>query len=99
MINKTELLELATAVAKALIEFERTAEKGKTVYSNLSKEVRKSNKIEVFGQKLKEIMEYESSDNEVFRKAFVEAYYLPKDSFPLFMTLIDFEYTYWKSKN
>ena len=99
MINKTELLELATAVAKALIEFERTAEKGKTVYSNLSKEVRKSNKIEVFGQKLKEIMEYESSDNEVFRKAFVEAYYIPKDSFPLFMTLIDFEYTYWKSKN
>ena len=44
-------------------------------------------------------MEYESSDNEVFRKAFVEVYYLPKDSFPLFMTLIDFEYTYWKSKN
>lgn len=98
MINKTELLELATAVAKALIEFERTAERGKTVFSNLSKEIRKTYKLEVFIQKLNEVMEYGASNNEVFRKALLETYDIPKDSFSLFITLIDFEYTYWKSK-
>lgn len=98
MINKTELLQLATDVAKALIAFEARSEKGKTVYSTLSKEVRKSYKIENFIEKLTEVMEKETVDNDIFRKAVTEVYYIPRDSFPLFMALVGFEYTYWKSK-
>lgn len=100
MINKTELLDSATELAKALLEFESTAEKGKTVYSNLSKEVRKASRFEVFGDKIKEVMiNAPGNKEEVFKKAFTDAYYLPRDIFPLFIVLLDFEYNYWKLKD
>lgn len=99
MINKTELLDLATSVATALIEFEKTAEKGKTVFSNKVKETKDSSNLKLFISNLTEIMELSSANAETFRSTVYEVLKMPSDNFPLFITLIRFEYAYWKSIN
>lgn len=99
MINKTELMEQATKIARALIEFENTSEKGRTVFSVLSKEIRKASKLDTLVNKLKEVIAYEPANADVFRNMVKEVLVMPADKFPLFIALIDFEYVYWKSKN
>lgn len=99
MINKTELMEQATKIARALIEFENTSENGRTVFSVLSKEIRKASKLDTLVNKLKEVIAYEPANADVFRNMVKEVLVMPADKFPLFIALIDFEYVYWKSKN
>lgn len=99
MINKTELLNLATHVAVALIEFEKTAEKGKTVFSNMVKETKDSSNLKQFINNLTGILEISPANAETFRTTICEVLKMPADNFPLFITLIRFEYAYWKSKN
>lgn len=99
MINKTELLDLATNVAFALIEFEKTTEKGKTIFSNMVKETKDSCNIKSFISNLTEIMEKSPVHADTFRATITEVLKMPADNFPLFITLIRFEYAYLKSKN
>jgi hypothetical protein len=98
MLNKTELLNLASDIAKALLEFEKLEERGKKVYSQLSQEVRESKNMKVFIEKLTNVLDYTPANAEVFRSVIIETLKMPSDNFPLFITLICFEYVYWKSK-
>ncbi len=99
MLNKTELLKLATEVATALIEFEKSDERGKKVFSTLSQEARESGNIKAFVDKLTEVLNYQPTNSDVFKEVVEEILKMPSDSFPLFATLIRFEYAYKKSKN
>jgi hypothetical protein len=99
MLNKTELLNLASDVAKALLEFEKLEERGKKVYSTLSQDVRDASSLRVFVNKLTEVLEHTPENTEVFKKVVEEGLKMPSDNYPLFVTLIRFEYVYWKSKN
>lgn len=99
MLNKTELLKLATEVASALFEFEKSDERGKKVFSTLSQEVRESGNIKVFIDKLTEVLNHQPANADVFKEVVEEVLKMPSDNFPLFATLIRFEYAYKKSKN
>lgn len=99
MLNKTELLKLATGVASALFEFEKSDERGKKVFSTLSQEVRESGNIKVFIDKLTKVLSHQPANAGVFKEVVEEVLKMPSDSFPLFATLIRFEYAYKKSKN
>jgi uncharacterized membrane-anchored protein YjiN (DUF445 family) len=101
MLNKTELLNLASDVAKALSEFEKPKQddRGKKVLSTLSQEVRESSNLRLFIDKLTEVLNQTPSNADAFKKVVDEILKMPSDNFPLFVTLIRFEYAYLKSKN
>lgn len=98
MLNKTELLNLASEVAEALIIFEKQSEKGKTVFLRLSQEARESGSLKNFIDKLTEILNYVPLNADVFKNVVEQVLKMPYDNFPLFVTLIRFEYAYKKSK-
>lgn len=97
MINKTELLELASSLAQSLIDFEEEEERGKKVFSTLSKEVRESKNLKHFIDKLSIILPYAPSKGLVFESTVEAVLKMPSDNFPLFITLIRFEYALKKS--
>lgn len=100
MLNKTELLQLASDVAKALLEFENQPDnRGKKDLSTLSDEVRSSNNVKIFIDRLTSVLEKKSEHAETFKNVVDQVLKMPADNFPLFATLIRFEYTYQKSKN
>jgi hypothetical protein len=98
MLNKTELLKLATRVAGALFEFEKSDERGKKVFSTLSQEVRESGNIKAFIDKLTVVLNHQPTNADVFKEVVEEILKMPSDNFPLFITLIRFEYAFQKSK-
>jgi hypothetical protein len=116
MLNKTELLSLASSIAKALLEYEKEGlelekstdsigkkgvapkERGKTTRHQRSQEVQDSTNIKVFVEKLTEVLGSAPTNAEVFRSTVIEILKMHSDNFPLFITLIRFEYVYWKSK-
>lgn len=99
MLNKTELLNLAADVAKALIEFEGKSKQGKNVFSRLVEEVKTSSNIKFFIDKLTEVLDHEPSNATKFKEVVTQVLKMPADTFPLFSTLIRFEYQYQKSQN
>jgi hypothetical protein len=99
MLNKTELLNLASDVASALSEFEKSDERGKKVLSTLSQEVRESSNLKIFIDKLTEVLTHSPSNAKSFKRVVEETLKMPSDNFPLFVTLIRFEYAYIKSDN
>lgn len=99
MLNKTELLKLATGVAGALLDFEKSDERGKKVFSTLSQNVRESGNLKTFIDKLTEVLNHLPSNADVFKEVVEQVLKMPSDNFPLFITLIRFEYAYKKSKN
>lgn len=99
MLNKTELLKLATSVAGALLDFEKSDERGKKVFSTLSQNVRESGNLKTFIEKLTEVLNHLPSNADVFKEVVEQILKMPSDNFPLFITLIRFEYSYKKSKN
>ncbi|MEN7548054.1 hypothetical protein AAG747_09040 [Rapidithrix thailandica] len=99
MLNKTELLDLASQAAEALLAFEKTAEKGKTVFSRLVDEVKTASNIRVFIDKITEVLDHSSTNASVFKNVVEQIVKMPTDNFPLFITLIRFEYQYQKSQN
>lgn len=99
MLNKTDLLNLASGIGSALINLEKKDERGKTVLSNISKEVRDSKSIRGFIESLSNLIEQAPENATVFRKTVEEVLQMPSDNFPLFITLIRFEYNYQKSQN
>ncbi|MDD2529080.1 MAG: hypothetical protein PHT26_13670 [Lentimicrobiaceae bacterium] len=99
MLNKTELLKLAAGVAAALIDFEKSEERGKKVYYTLSQEVKESNNLKTFIDKMTEILEHVPANAAVFKEVVEQVLKMPYDSFPLFVTLIKFEYAFQKIQN
>ena len=99
MLNKTELLNLASNVAGALSDFEKSDERGKKVYSTLSQDIRESGSLKNFIDKLSEVLNYFPLNADVFKEVVEQVLKMPYDNFPLFITLIRFEYAYKKSKN
>jgi len=99
MLNKTELLKLASDVAKALSELDKADDRGKKVFATLSQEVRESNNLRLFIDKLTTVLNQAPSNAETFKEVVEAVLKMPLDNFPLFVTLIRFEYAYLKSKN
>jgi hypothetical protein len=105
MLNKTELLELAAKVAEALVEHEKPKKnkegkdtnRGKSTKSQLSKEIKEAKHIREFVDKLTLILQDNPEKANTFHNVVKETLALPSDSFPLFITLVRFEYQYQKS--
>ena len=98
MLNKTELLDLAGQVAALLLQFEEAGkDRGKKVNDQLSEEIRSATSLRLFIDKLSEVLTIFPSANETFRKVVDNAVKMPSDHFPLFVTLIRFEYASQKN--
>lgn len=97
MLNKTELLTLAAHTAKALLDFEtkgKTENRGKTNQKQASKEVRDSKNLREFIEKLTEILAAAPEHADTLKEVVEQVLKMPSDNFPLFVTLIRFEYQY-----
>jgi hypothetical protein len=99
MLNKTELLKLASEIAKSLIDLEGKEERGKKVLSTLSGEVRNAKNLITFIDKITEVLDELPDSGESMKATVEQVLKMPSDNFPLFITLIRFEYTYQKAKN
>lgn len=97
-LNKTQLLELASQLAQILHAVEKLGEKGKKEMSNLSKETRESKNVRQFIEYLSMVIEYVGDDDkQILRQIVEEVLAMPSDNFPLFITLVRFEYNYQES--
>lgn len=95
MLNKTELLQLAADVAKSLINLESTNnQRGKSTQTQSSKELLESKSLKAFIDGLTENID--ESNAETFKNVVEQLVKMPSDNFPLFLTLIRFEYAYQK---
>lgn len=99
MLNKTELLKLASDIGSSLIAIEEKDERGKKIYSTLSQEIRDSKNIKAFIENLSKVLEQTPENADVFKNVVEETLKMPSDNFPLFITLTRFEYNYQKAKN
>jgi hypothetical protein len=99
MLNKTELMQLASDVATSLINLEKgqtEREKSKTTQPQSSKELMDSKSIKGFVEGLERLL---NTDNAaIFKDVYNQVVPMPADNFPLFITLIRFEYTYQSKK-
>lgn len=103
MLNKTELLELAGNVAEALIELENQDERAKKIFFTLSGEIRNSGSLKVFIENITNAVEKSEKEFSInyapkFKSVVDQILKMPSDNFPLFITLIRFEYQYQKSQ-
>lgn len=99
MLNKTELLKLASDVAATLIAHESkdsNENRGKSGKSNQTKEVLESNSLKRFIDSI--IILINNENAETFKEMVEQIIKMPSDNFPLFATLIRFEYTYQTKK-
>lgn len=100
--NKKELNALAEQVAQALIDFESKSinsksNRGKSTESRLSDDVKSSKSLKEFITNLTTLMSKYKEGSEIFKKVKDAIIELPSDLFPLFITLIRFEYQFKKS--
>lgn len=99
MLNKTELLSMASDIAQVLTRIElksKEAKRGKTATEQESKKIIESRSIKTFIDELILVMEKSPSDSTLIREIVKEVIKMPYDLFPLFVTLVKFEY-YYKS--
>ncbi len=100
--NKKELNALAEQVAQVLIDFEEKGvstgrEKTKKTQSRLSDDVQSAKTLKEFIEKLTELMSKYKEAAATFKAVKDAVIELPSDLFPLFITLIRFEYQFKKS--
>jgi len=100
--NRKELNALAEQVAQALIDFETKSiqsksNRGKSTESRISEDVKSSKSLKEFITNLTTLMAKYQEGSEVFKKVKDVIIELPSDLFPLFVTLIRFEYQFKKS--
>ncbi len=95
-LNKTQLLELASKMAKILVDVEALGERGKKTMATLSKNTRESKSLVQFAENLSHIVEL-TTEKELVRKVLKEVLVMPTDNYPLFITLVRFEYNYLTS--
>lgn len=102
MLNKKELLEIADNFADILFEYENQKDvinnRGKTGKTRNIKDILDSNSIKNFIEKLSEMIPDLKDNLEFVKKLQVEVLKMPIDNFPLFITLIKFQYNYLKNK-
>jgi hypothetical protein len=99
MINKTELLDLATKLAQSLIDLENQKKpegRGKTTLSSDINSVKDAKTLREFIESLNGIIDAQNA--ELFQSTIEQVLQMPSDNLPLFITLIRFEYSYLKSK-
>lgn len=98
MLNKTELLNLATKTAGALCQYEQKSQeggRGTTKHSQLTEEIRNAPSLVKFLDKLNDLLnKYGDNNLPLNREDIKEVINLPSDRFPLFQTLIKLEYTF-----
>lgn len=102
--NKKELNTLAEQVAQALIDFETKkrqsdTNRGKSEKGSVSKRVKDSKHLKEFLENLTEFMAKHKESAALMKKVKDRIIYenMPADLFPLFVTLIRFEYQYKRS--
>lgn len=100
--NKKELNALAEQVAQALIDFEDQVSasesgRGKSTSKRLSDELKSSKSLRTFIDNSTTLMAQYKESATVLKKVKDAAIELPGDLFPLFITLIRFEYQFKKS--
>ena len=101
MLNKTELLELATRLAQSLLSILETKKKEednrwKTNVSQGIEEVKNAKNLRSFIEALTPLIEVGNA--ELYANVVEQVLKMPVDNFPLFITLVRFEYAYLKSK-
>jgi len=101
MLNKTELLELATQLAQSLLLLEAKRRKdeknrGKTTLFQDIEEVKIAKNLRSFIDALTPLIECNNAD--LFANVVEQVLKMPVDNFPLFITLVRFEYAFLKSK-
>ena len=94
--SKTELDALAAQVAQALIAFE-SKEARTNVNKQLTTETMSVRTQREFIENLIKVMAKDESTALVFKQVKDSVIQLPTDLFPLFLTLIRFEYQFQKS--
>jgi hypothetical protein len=101
MLSKTELLSLASEIAQALRDFEKPTptDRGTKEKTRLSEELRTASSVKSFIDKITELLDLAPQNAETFRQVVVQILKMPADNYPLFATLIRFEYQYLKAKN
>lgn len=100
--NKAELNRLAEQVATALLDFEKkntekNQNRGTTGISQLSKTLQESKNYNKFVENMTAIIEKDNTTAPLFKEIKDAVLPVPSDLFPLFITLIRFEYQYQKS--
>jgi tRNA(Ile)-lysidine synthase TilS/MesJ len=99
MLNRTELLRLAEKLASTLIEYKTEkseTDRGKKVTEQEVKNILESRNIKYFIDNLTDLMQKNNSSKNMFKEIVEEVLKMPHDNFPLFVTLIKFEYNYQK---
>lgn len=100
MLNKTELLQLAEKVANSLVGYkanDKEDSRGKTTKSREVNDILESKNVKIFVENLTKLMGKFEGDKSLFKEVVTEVLKMPVDNFPLFVTLIKFEYNYQKS--
>ncbi|WP_329905113.1 hypothetical protein [Porphyromonas pogonae] len=98
MLNKTDLLQLAEKIAGAMLKFEGEEERGKKVHATITSNIRDSKSIVKFIENISELLVKSEAEKTLFKNVVNEVLHMPSDNFPLFITLIRFEYNYQKIK-
>jgi hypothetical protein len=101
MLNKTELLELATQLAESLLRMEAKRKeeeknRGKTTLFQDIESVKEAKNLRTFIDTLTSLIE--GNNAEIFAKVVEQVLKMPVDNFPLFITLVRFEHAYLKLK-
>ena len=101
MLNKTELLELATRLAESLLALEAKRKeegggRGKTTLFQDIEDVKVAKNLRGFIDALTLLIESVNAD--LFGNVVEQVLKMPVDNFPLFITLVRFEYAYLKPK-
>jgi len=97
MLNKTELLNMASGIAQVLLKIEKDskeAKRGKTTTDQETKKIFEIKSVKAFVEELIIVMEKSPEDSTYIRETLEEVLKMPYDLFPLFITLIKFEYNY-----
>lgn len=99
MLNKTDLLEMANDMAVLLHDFERKAERGKSTHRQLSDEIRSAANLRIFLDKLGTLITlHPSAATSEFYRKIEQVVKMPSDQFPLFITLIRFNYNFQEAQ-
>lgn len=97
MLNKTELLNMASEIAQVLVNIEKGSKetkRGKTSEEQDNKKIFETRSIKLFIEELTVVMQKAPKDSPLIRETVKEILKMPYDLFPLFVTLIKFEYNY-----
>jgi hypothetical protein len=101
MLNKTELLDLATQLAATLLEIEakkkEEGNRGKTTLSQDIESVKNAKNLRFFIDALTPFTNVNNAD--LFANVVEQVLKMPIDNFPLFITLVRFEIAYLNLKS